>query len=313
MSRVNGPIVNQYGLQILDAHPNYNNFIAEHPTGQPGDAHIVGTHIYSWNAEANQWIDAGQIVGPAGADGADATLPQNLGTTDSPVFDKITLNNNGNGINIAVGDDTYLGDMNKSNVLKVKGQQDATKGYLSFGSAADKQIGSDADGKLNVYTDIVPSANATFYLGSSTYRWAGIYVGPGTIHITDTVTGEDATLNVSNGILTVNGANQLQVGQLKFVDNKIQSTTPSIPIEIGQTTDTSNLKLNRNVQIAPGKKITFGNGTRAEVDASLAPYGKQTVCVKTTGGKNDMYWGSCASNGISGGTDYYILATFTNT
>jgi len=310
MSRVNGPIVNQYGLQILDAHPNYNNFIAEHPTGEPGDAHIVGTHIYSWNVEANTWVDAGQIVGPAGAD---ATLPQNIGTSDSPSFDKVYATNNGNGTNFKVGDDVWLGDFNKSNTLKVKGQQDATKGYLSFGSSTDKQIGSDADGKLNIYTDVVPSVNNTLYLGSSTYRWAGIYVGPGTIHITDTVTGQDATLNVSSGVLTVNGANQLQVGQLKFVDNKIQSTTPTIHIEIGQTTDTANLTLNRNVQLAAGKKITFGNGTRAEVDASLAPYGKQTVCVKTTGGKNDMYWGSCASNGISGGTDYYILATFTNT
>jgi len=243
MSRFNGPVTNQYGLNILDAHPNYNDFIAEHPTGNVGDVHIVGTHLYAWHDEDNAWFDAGEIVGPAGEDGTDGI---------SPNLQSVTEN-------------------------------------------------------------ILPSVNNTFYLGSSTYRWAGVYVGPGTIHITDTVTGQDATLNVSSGVLTVNGANQLQVGQLKFVDNKIQSTTPAIAIEIGQTTDTANLKLNRNVQIAAGKKITFGNGTRAEVDASLAPYGKQTVCVKTTGGKNDMYWGSCASNGISGGTDYYILATFTNT
>ena len=103
------------------------------------------------------------------------------------------------------------------------------------------------------------------------------------------------------------------MGQLKFVDNKIQSTTPSIAIEIGQTADTANLTLNRNTKIASGKKLSFGNGTRADIDPSLAPWGKQTCCVKVTGGKSDMYWGSCASNGITGGTDYYILATFTNT
>ena len=243
MSRFNGPVTNQYGLNILDAHPNYNDFISEHPTGQVGDVHIVGTHLYAWHDEDNAWFDAGEIVGPAGADGEDGVSP-------------------------------------------------------------DLQ---------DVSEDILPSATNTFYIGSSTYRWAGIYVGPGTIHITDTVTGEDATLNVSSGVLTINGANQLQVGQLKFVDNKVQSTTPSVNIEIGQTTDTASLVLNRNITIPTGKKITFGTGRRVDIEPSLAPYGKQTVCVKTNGGKSDMYWGSCASNGISGGTDYYILATFTTT
>jgi hypothetical protein len=241
--------VNNYGLQILDAHLTYADFIAEHPTGEPGDAHLVGTHIYSWNAESNAWIDGGVIVGADGEDGTDG----------------------------------------------VDGED---------GVSPDLQ---------SVSENIVPSATNTFYLGSSTYRWAGVYVGPGTIHITDTVTGDDATLNVSSGVLTINGANQLQVGQLKFVDNTIESTTGSTDIQIGLTSSTGKLVLNRNVTIPTGKKITFGTGRRIDIEPSLAPYGKQTVCVKTVNGKNEMYWGSCSSQGITGGTDYYILATFTNT
>jgi len=73
MSRFNGPVTNQYGLNILDAHPNYNDFIAEHPTGNVGDVHIVGTHLYAWHEEDGSWFDAGVVVGPAGADGADGT------------------------------------------------------------------------------------------------------------------------------------------------------------------------------------------------------------------------------------------------
>ncbi len=38
--------------QILDAHETYEDFIAEHPTGEPGDAHLVGDHLYSWNSLA---------------------------------------------------------------------------------------------------------------------------------------------------------------------------------------------------------------------------------------------------------------------
>jgi hypothetical protein len=70
MARFYSPTYNSYGIQILDAHETYEDFIAEHPTGEPGDAHLVGTHLYSWNEESNSWIDAGEIVGPTGATGA---------------------------------------------------------------------------------------------------------------------------------------------------------------------------------------------------------------------------------------------------
>jgi hypothetical protein len=69
MARVSSIVNYNYGIQILDAHETYEDFIAEHPTGEPGDAHIVGTHIYSWNEELGSWIDAGEIVGPQGDTG----------------------------------------------------------------------------------------------------------------------------------------------------------------------------------------------------------------------------------------------------
>ncbi len=56
-------------IQFLDAHETYEDFIAEHPTGEPGDAHLVGTHLYSWNPETEEWIDAGEWVGPQGEAG----------------------------------------------------------------------------------------------------------------------------------------------------------------------------------------------------------------------------------------------------
>ena len=301
MARFSNKPVNEYGMQILDAHETYEDFIAEHPTGEPGDVHLVGTHIYSWNDHENAWIDGGVIVGEDGTDGVDGVTPFTI------------LGDYNNGADYTYGDAVYYnggtyvrtGNPNNPGYPPTPGEING-----SWTPIADK---GDSVDLQSVAENILPSTTNTFYLGSSTYRWAGVYVGPGTIHITDTVTGQDATLNVSSGVLTVNGANQLQVGQLKFVDNKIQSTTPLVNIEIGQTSDTASLVLNRNITVPTGKKITFGTGRRIDVEPSLAPYGKQTVCVKTTGGKSDMYWGSCASNGITGGTDYYILATFTTT
>jgi hypothetical protein len=258
-------------LQILDAHDTYEDFIDEHPTGEPGDLHIVDGVLYAWNNHTNEWVNSGNLK----------------------------------------GDDANF---------------------------------------LNVTTNIVPDTDNTRSLGTAEKRFSEIHIGPGTIYITDDVTGDDAGLTVSDGVLQIDGANQLQVGQLKFVDNNIESTSGSTAIEIGQTSSSANLVLKRNTvidatktlavkkilgtaastdielgtsgdsgDISPkrdihfedGHKLKFGTGRRVDIEPSLAPYGKQTVCVKTTGGKNDMYWGSCASNGITGGTDYYMLATFT--
>jgi hypothetical protein len=103
---------------------------------------------------------------------------------------------------------------------------------------------------------IYPSADNVYYLGSSSKRWKGLNLGPGTLYITDQTLNTQVGLNVNNGVLLVNGANQLQVGQLKFVDNTIESTTGSTDIQIGVTSSTANLVLNRNVVLAAGK--TFG-------------------------------------------------------
>ena len=76
MARFIGSVTNSYSLQILDAHDTYEDFIAVHPTGNPGDVHLVGDNLYAWNIEENAWIDAGNIVGPAGDTGAQG--PQGL-------------------------------------------------------------------------------------------------------------------------------------------------------------------------------------------------------------------------------------------
>lgn len=110
MARFSGSVTYNSAIQILDAHDTYESFIAEHPTGNPGDAHLVGTHLYSWNPETGTWIDAGEWVGPQGEQGIqgetgpagsaatldvgttgtlDPSLPAevvNVGTTSAAIF-----------------------------------------------------------------------------------------------------------------------------------------------------------------------------------------------------------------------------------
>jgi hypothetical protein len=115
---------------------------------------------------------------------------------------------------------------------------------------------------LKVGSNILPDTDNKYTLGSFDKRWKGIHVGPGTLYITDISLGTDAELTVNNGVLRINGANQLQVGQLKFVDNTIESTELSTDIQIGVLEASANLVINRNIVVGERKSLIFQDGTR---------------------------------------------------
>ena len=58
-----------------------------------------------------------------------------LGVAGVIYADKIYLTNNGGGTNVAIGDDAWIGDVNSSNTIAIRGQQDSTQGYIVFGSS----------------------------------------------------------------------------------------------------------------------------------------------------------------------------------
>ena len=115
---------------------------------------------------------------------------------------------------------------------------------------------------LKVGSDILPDTDNRYTLGSFDKRWAGIHLGPGTLYITDITLGTDSEITVNNGVLKINGANQLQVGQLKFVDNTIESTELGTDIQIGDLNATANLVLNRNIVVGEKKSLIFQDGSR---------------------------------------------------
>ena len=106
--------------------------------------------------------------------------------------------------------------------------------------------------------NIIPAVDNVYFLGNATNRWANIWLGPGTLYITDSNIAANTTaeLTVLNGVLQINGADQLQVGQLKFVNNTIESTTGNINIEIGQATSSADLVLRRNTVVGNSKSFT---------------------------------------------------------
>jgi hypothetical protein len=74
------------------------------------------------------------------------TINQSLGTGNSPTFDSITLTNNGNGTNVKIGDDVWIGDCNLGNTFRIRGN-DPAQGYIVFGSDTT-QLGRNGTGAL---------------------------------------------------------------------------------------------------------------------------------------------------------------------
>jgi len=62
--------VKNHYWHIEGSYPDYATFIAAHPTGANGDAYMVGSDLYVWNVNTNEWFDVGLIQGPAGPRGA---------------------------------------------------------------------------------------------------------------------------------------------------------------------------------------------------------------------------------------------------
>ena len=56
-------------VNILGSYNSYEELKQAHPTGNIGDAYIIQGNMYVWNVEEQDWVDVGDIQGPAGKPG----------------------------------------------------------------------------------------------------------------------------------------------------------------------------------------------------------------------------------------------------
>jgi hypothetical protein len=73
-------------LNIKGYYASEADLISAHPTGQDGDAYLVGEgYLYVWQAVGNGWVNVGQLQGPKGDTGPQgATGPQGTPGTQGP-------------------------------------------------------------------------------------------------------------------------------------------------------------------------------------------------------------------------------------
>ena len=94
----------------------------------------------------------GSVTSVAGATGTVSNTQliagiQAVSSSYGITFDYVATANNGQGTNFKVGDDAWIGDYNTADSLKIKGQQNAANGYISFGSNTS-QLGVAGSGQL---------------------------------------------------------------------------------------------------------------------------------------------------------------------
>ena len=111
--------------------------------------------------------------------------------------------------------------------------------------------------------DLVPSADNLYTLGTSTFRWKSLELGPGTIFIEDVGTGIQAGISVEDGVLLIDGAETLRLGNVQLTTTGIRSLLGSQDITIGKSGDTGYLAVPRGIKFADGSTLTSANGLSA--------------------------------------------------
>ncbi|CAB4138094.1 hypothetical protein UFOVP328_287 [uncultured Caudovirales phage] len=96
-----------------------------------------------------------------------------------------------------------------------------------------------------IHGNVNPFDNNQYSLGNNTNKWNSIHIGPDSIFIEDTTLGTDAELTVDNGVLLINGAAKIEIGNMQMTSTGISLVNPtsSANLIVGQTTNTGYLEI----------------------------------------------------------------------
>jgi hypothetical protein len=137
------------------------------------------------------------------------TFNGNLTVSQNLSADRIFSTNNGNGENFKVGDDSWIGDTNLADTVRIKGQQNASNAYILFGDNDGIRLGRQGSNALTY------GANTVWHAGNDGAGTGldadlldgqhGSYYGIAT-DVTSAFTQANAAPNISNSYTVVVGA-----------------------------------------------------------------------------------------------------------
>jgi len=209
------------------------------------------TFYYSTGTGTGNWQPVGvQYISAVNSDFFTVT-DGSLDFTTTPVFSRITTNDDGNGTNILVGNDAYIGDINVANFVGIRGFTDGTKGGIKFGSAKTEAISTDGNNlTLTANNDIV-------LLPGSNYAYIGTPLIDGSNRI---ATIGDINTDLT-GYVTETGVETLTN---KTIGDKLNFTGYTNPTDgyIWSNTSTGAIEVNAeyDIQLSPGGIVNIGSG-----------------------------------------------------
>ena len=109
---------------------------------------------------------------------------------------------------------------------------------------------------LSLGADLIPAIDNAYTLGSSTFRWKGLQLGPGTLYIQDVTTGEQAGLTVDDGTLLLDGAENLRLGNIRLTKTGIESILSDQDITIGNLNDQGYTLIANGIKFEDGTILT---------------------------------------------------------
>ena len=212
---------------------------------------------YSTDAGTGSWVPVGvQYISSVGSNLSVSNGELNV--SSDPSFNTVHATSNNQGENFKVGDDAWIGDINQQNTFNVKGVEDPTQAYISFGVNGSGQNG--APGKQNW----IGSDSSDFFVNSTTGNIVlnpdgGAYIGSvsaGNQIVTTAGTQTLSNKTISDELHFNNGLNEGfiagQSGTLVINANNALSTTSDGDTTI--TTTVGDIVLNPDGYLYRGSK-----------------------------------------------------------
>ena len=269
----------------------------------------------------------------------DAIPGQPLETTDTVTFDKVITTHNGDGTNVKIGDDAWIGDVNIANHVAIIGQQNSLQGGVVLGSNETEKISSNGtDLSVNANNDIILNPGSTYaYIGtpqvdgSNRIAKMSDISGGGTGYISSV----DTNFAVTNGELALNQSINLNDKifidsnpsgdwghpavvlydntEIQFMDSSLGSTSGEIKLGIpgdGQLNVVASNQLNLTAS-AGQIVLTPGSGYNTRIEGNVLMWGNDQF-INGLNPENQIATIGDIDNIVSNGTVRYS-PTFTAT
>lgn len=127
------------------------------------------------------------------------------------------------------------GDAGATGPKGEKGDTGATGATGSQGEPGDIALCPNLVDINSLRGSLVPNQDNVYSLGSADLRWKSLQLGPGTLFIQDTATGEQAGLTITDGTLLLDGADSLRVGNIRLSKTGLTSEDQNQNITLGGT------------------------------------------------------------------------------